>query len=87
MGKIKLKKIKEFIYEIPKSGEMNVPGRLFLSDELIKDIREETLDQVVNVAKLPGILKYSIGMSDMHLGYGFPIGGVGAFDLKKGVIN
>ena len=85
MYKEKLKKISKDIYEIPKSGKMLVPGRIFISEKMI--IEEDALKQVANVAQLPGILKYSIGLTDMHVGYGFPIGGVAAFDLDKGVIS
>ena len=84
MIKEKLKKIGEFVYELPKSGKMLVPGRLFLSEELFNQLDEGSVKQVANVAMLPGIQKYSIGMSDIHLGYGFPIGGVAAFDSKEG---
>lgn len=82
-----IKKVSENIYEIPKEGNMLVPGRLFISDKLLKDLDEGSLKQIANVATLPGILKYSIVMSDVHLGYGFPVGGVAAFDLKKGIIS
>ncbi|MCR4327800.1 MAG: RtcB family protein [Nanoarchaeota archaeon] len=84
MDKNDLKKIKKNIYEFPKSGKMRVPGRIFISEDLFVD--DKALDQVKNVAQLPGILKYSIGLTDMHVGYGFPIGGVAAFDIKKGII-
>ncbi|MCM1985728.1 RtcB family protein [Methanococcoides seepicolus] len=66
---------------------MNVPGRIYLSEKLIRDLEPETLDQVANVAKLPGIQKFSMAMPDAHLGYGFPIGGVAAFDEEEGVIS
>lgn len=85
--KSQLKKIQENIYELPKIGEMNVPGRIFASEKLLKDIEEDSLKQVANVATLSGILKASIAMSDMHVGYGFPIGGVAGFDVDKGVIS
>ncbi len=85
---MKLKKISEYIYEIPKTGKMNVPGRIFASDKLIEDIKKDkTLEQVKNVAMLPGILKSSMAMMDAHQGYGFSIGGVAAFDIDKGVIS
>lgn len=67
--------------------EMKVPGRFFLSQELAKNLEDGALTQLANVASLPGILKYSLGMPDIHWGYGFPIGGVGAFDCEKGVIS
>ncbi len=82
---MELKKISKNIYEIPKEGKMNVPGRIFMSENMV--IEEDALKQVANVAHLPGILKYSIGLADMHVGYGFPIGGVAAFDMDKGVIS
>lgn len=84
MGKEELKKISENIYELPKKGDMKVPGRIFVSEKLIVD--DGALKQVSNVAELPGIQKYSIGLSDMHVGYGFPIGGVAAFDFEEGII-
>lgn len=85
---MEIKKISENIYEIPKTGKMNVPGKIFASDKLIGAIKEDkTLEQVKNVAMLPGILKASIALSDAHQGYGFSIGGVAAFDIDKGVIS
>jgi len=83
--KEKLKKIGENEYELPREGGMLVPGRIFISEKM--KIDEDALKQVANVAHLPGILKYSIGLADMHVGYGFPIGGVAAFDLDSGVIS
>lgn len=87
MYKEKLKKISENIYELPKINGMLVPGRIFFSEKLLKNLEEDALKQIANVARLPGILKYSIGLMDMHVGYGFPIGGVAAFDVDKGVIS
>ena len=83
---MKLRKIKDVEWEIPIEDGMNVPGRIFASDELVGNFDDRCLDQVKNVARLPGILKASYAMPDMHLGYGFPIGGVAAFDIDKGVI-
>jgi len=82
-----VKKVAENIYELEKTGKMLVPGRLFLSEDLYKALEESSVEQVSNVAMLPGIQKFSIGMSDIHLGYGFPIGGVAAFDVDKGIIS
>ncbi|MDP2947112.1 MAG: RtcB family protein, partial [Nanoarchaeota archaeon] len=87
MYKETLKKIDENTYELPKTDGMLVPGRVFLSEELLKLVEDDALKQIANVAKLPGIQKYSIGVPDMHTGYGFPIGGVAAFDIDKGVIS
>jgi len=88
-----LKKIDEYTWEVPKSGNMNVPGRLFVDEETARELADEAssgadwnaLDQVINVASLPGIVKASLGLPDIHPGYGFPIGGVAAFDPKDGV--
>jgi tRNA-splicing ligase RtcB len=77
-------------WEIPKDqGKgMRVPGIIYSNKELIKGIvSDESLNQVVNVSRLPGIVGASIAMPDIHLGYGFPIGGVAAFDLDDGVIS
>lgn len=85
---MQLKKISENIYEIPKQGEMKVPGRIYASEAILKDIKKDkTLQQVMNVATLPGIINQSIALSDAHQGYGFCIGGVAAFDLNDGVIS
>lgn len=80
-----IKKIGKNEYELPKENGMLVPGRIFISENMT--IEEDAIKQVANVAHLPGILKYSIGLPDMHVGYGFPIGGVAAFDLDKGIIS
>lgn len=83
-----LEQIDDFRWRIPKVGPMNVDGLIFANDKIMEHIRhDKCLDQVVNVACLPGIVKHSIGMPDIHWGYGFPIGGVAAFDLKDGVIS
>jgi len=87
MYKEKLKKIEKNIYELPKQGKMLVPARLFISPKMLEVVEENAIKQTSNVAHLPGILKYSIALADMHSGYGFPIGGVAAFDLDKGVIS
>jgi len=85
---MQLKKIAPFCYEIPRSGSMNVPGRVFMSERMAEAMHEEeALKQVANVAALPGILEASMAMPDMHWGYGFPIGGVAAFDWENGVIS
>lgn len=81
-------KIDENIYRIPEEGEMNVPARIYANEELLEEIRsDKTLEQVKNMATLPGIQKFSIVMPDGHQGYGFPIGGVAAVDGKEGVIS
>lgn len=82
-----LKKISEYQWEIPKTGEMLVPGRIFGDEKLVSEMDEKVGEQVSNVACLPGILKASLAMPDAHWGYGFCIGGVAAMDLEKGVIS
>ena len=85
---MQLKQRTPFCYEIPKTGSMQVPGRVFMSSAMADQLgEEEALKQVANVATLPGILKASMAMPDMHWGYGFPIGGVAAFDWDDGVIS
>ena len=86
---IELNKIRENLWEISKSGGMNVPGRIYISRKMIERnlSNDEALKQVINVAHLPGIQKYSLAMPDIHWGYGFPIGGVAATDIEEGVIS
>lgn len=86
--KLKLQQIDETRWRIPKEGKMNVPGIVYASREMMDHIREDqSLQQVANVACLPGILDASIAMPDIHWGYGFPIGGVAAMDPKNGVVS
>lgn len=83
-----LNKITDYIWELPKTGKMKVPGRIYASKQLIDEIiQDPCLEQVRNVAYLPGIVKYSLAMPDIHWGYGFPIGGVAAMDFDEGVIS
>ncbi len=83
-------KIDDYRWEIPQSYKagMRVPGLIYASQEMLESMREEqTLEQVANVAFLPGIVKLSLAMPDIHWGYGFPIGGVAAMDIQDGVIS
>ena len=84
-----LTRVNDNIWDIPTSHDkkMNVPGRVFLSEKLLHTIDEATINQIANVSKLPGILDYSMAMPDVHMGYGFTIGGVAAFDPEDGVIS
>lgn len=84
-----LNKIEDNIYELPMNYRpgMRVPGRIFVSEALLGMVEPGTIDQVANVASLPGIVKYSMAMPDAHLGYGFPIGGVAAFREDGGIIS
>ena len=88
MASYKLRKVNDYVWEIPREGKMRVPGRIYATEEMIADIRKDNApEQVANVATLPGIQKYSLAMPDIHWGYGFPIGGVAAFDVDGGVIS
>ncbi len=83
-----IKKVSKAIWEIPRKGNMRVPARFYALESMLPQIiRDNALSQVVNVATLPGIQKYSMAMPDIHYGYGFPIGGVAAFDLENGIIS
>lgn len=84
-----LNKVDDYIFEVPIGHQkgMRVPGRIFISEKLLEQVETETIDQVANVATLPGIVNHSMAMPDAHLGYGFPIGGVAAFREDGGVIS
>jgi tRNA-splicing ligase RtcB len=85
-----LKKIDDFRYIVPTSYKegMRIEGLIFANQELIRQIeKDQTLDQVANVATLPGFVGKSLAMPDAHQGYGFCIGGVAAADLKYGVVS
>ena len=85
---MRIDRIDEFRWRIPKEGRMRVPGLIFASERMMRDIRKDRcLEQVANVAELPGIVGASLAMPDIHLGYGFPIGGVAAFDEDEGVVS
>ena len=83
-------KIDDYTWEIPKaySRHMKVPARIYSDETLLESMKlDDTLTQSVNVAQLPGIYKYGITLPDGHQGYGFPIGGVAAFDADDGIIT
>ncbi|MCK8600958.1 RtcB family protein [Desulfoferrobacter suflitae] len=82
-------KVSDSIWEIPatyKDG-MQVPARIYATEKLLREMDDGVIDQVTNVATLPGILNYAYCMPDGHWGYGFPIGGVAAMDTRSGVIS
>jgi tRNA-splicing ligase RtcB len=84
---IPIRKIDDYRWEIPKSYKpgMRVPGLILADEKAMQKIREDqSLEQVANVAHLPGIVNYSLAMPDIHWGYGFPIGGVAATDPAEG---
>jgi tRNA-splicing ligase RtcB (3'-phosphate/5'-hydroxy nucleic acid ligase) len=80
----RLQRTAENEWRIERFGKMRVPGVIYASEALIGDMDEKVYEQVTNVATLPGIVKASYAMPDAHWGYGFPIGGVAAFDAEKG---
>jgi tRNA-splicing ligase RtcB len=84
-----VKKITDYEWEVPVgfTPGMRVPGRIFLSEALRKSLEPGAIQQLANVATMPGIVKYALAMPDIHWGYGFPIGGVAAFDISTGVIS
>lgn len=88
--KIPLERIDENRWRIPQNYQeaMNVPGLIYADNELIEQIiNDNALQQVANVATLPGIVGHSLGMPDIHWGYGFPVGGVAATDATTGVVS
>src|SRR3989339_1539956 len=82
-----LEKIDDYRFRLPKGAKpgMRVDGIIYADENLLTDIRKDkALEQVANVAFLPGIVNASLAMPDIHEGYGFPIGGVAAFDPDNG---
>ncbi len=85
---MKLQQIDAYRWRIPREGGMRVDGVVFADARMIADVRDDpSLQQVANVAHLPGILGSSLAMPDIHWGYGFPIGGVAAMDADDGVVS
>jgi tRNA-splicing ligase RtcB len=87
---IPIKKVEDLVWEVPieYNRYMRVPARIYADETLLKAMkRDETLHQGINISQLPGIQKYSIILPDGHQGYGFPIGGVGAFNMEEGIIS
>lgn len=84
---MRFEKIAPYTYRIPRQGKMRVDAIFFASEEILKDLEGEnyaSLQQLMNVATLPGIVEPALAMPDIHWGYGFPIGGVAAFDPEEG---
>ena len=77
-------KKEEFAFAVTPVGAMRVPAIIYADEALIRDMDEKVYEQVTNVATLPGIVKAAYAMPDAHWGYGFPIGGVAAFDAEEG---
>src|SRR5918997_1251378 len=77
----------KYKYRIPREGKMEVDAAFYASEKILEDLRAEnyaSLNQLQNVATLPGIVEPALTMPDIHWGYGFPIGGVAAFDPAEG---
>jgi tRNA-splicing ligase RtcB len=90
MAKMKLNKLDDFRWEIPQDYKqgMRVPGLIYADEAMINVIlQDQSIEQVANVATLPGIVKRSMAMPDIHWGYGFPIGGVAATRTSDGVVS
>lgn len=91
MAEVPLKQIDKVRWEIPKKYNpkwMKVPARVIASEKLLTKMKQDrTLEQIANVAGLPGIYKYAVVLPDGHQGYGFPIGGVAALDYESGCIS
>ncbi len=89
MGIEKLRRIDATKMEVPSDYKpgMRVRGIIYVDDVLEKALESQSIEQVANVATLPGIVGASMAMPDIHTGYGFTIGGVAAFDLHEGIIS
>ena len=89
-NKSDLIKINDYLWEIPKSyrKDMLVPARIYITEKMLKEVvKDRSLNQLVNLTTLPGIVKYSLAMPDIHEGYGAPIGSVGAMRFPEGMIS
>jgi len=85
---IELKKIDEYRWELPPTEKMRVKAIIYTDEKMLSRIQKENaVQQLKNVASLPGIVKTALAMPDIHWGYGFPIGGVAAFAIEEGVIS
>lgn len=90
MQKTDFKKIRDYLWEIPKSfrHDMKVPARVYVNEKQLEEsLKDRSFEQLVNLTTLPGIQKYAIAMPDVHEGYGSPVGGVVALGTETGVIS
>jgi tRNA-splicing ligase RtcB (3'-phosphate/5'-hydroxy nucleic acid ligase) len=86
--RLELRPVDDALWEIPQHGAMRVPARVFADAELIDAIRDDrSLEQLANVATLPGIVEAALAMPDIHQGYGFPVGGIAATEPPDGVVS
>jgi tRNA-splicing ligase RtcB (3'-phosphate/5'-hydroxy nucleic acid ligase) len=84
----KTQKVDEWRWRVPREGRMRTEGLVYADEKMMRAIqKDQSLQQVANVAHLPGIVGKSMAMPDIHWGYGFPIGGVAAFDMREGVVS
>src|SRR3989442_8693996 len=84
-GSLRVERIDAYRWRIPRQGGMRTEGLIFADEQLIRDLEgDQAVQQLANVAHLPGIVGPAIAMPDIHWGYGFPIGGVAAFDEAEG---
>ncbi|USZ67760.1 RtcB family protein [Halorussus salilacus] len=87
-GDVTLRKVREYVWEIPQEGDMRAPARVLASEALLEEIsQDDTLQQLKNSTHLPGVRKYAVCMPDGHQGYGFPVGGVAGIDTEEGCIS
>jgi tRNA-splicing ligase RtcB len=87
-GDVTLERVREYVWEIPREGDMRVPARVLASEALLEEISDDkTLQQLKNATHLPGIQKHALCMPDGHQGYGFPVGGVAGIDAENGCIS
>ena len=84
MDTSQFKRVSEYEWHLERHGPMRVPGIIYASENLMREMDQKVCEQVSNVASLPGIVQASYAMPDAHWGYGFPIGGVAAFDPDEG---
>lgn len=86
---VPMNKIDDVTWEIPTSYKkgMKVPARFILTPELKKGLEMRVVNQITNVATLPGVVKHALALPDTHAGYGFPIGAIAAMDMEEGVIS
>lgn len=90
VSKTDLKRIEKYLWEIPVDfrSDMRVPARIYADDDLLEAaLQDRSVEQLINTACLPGVVKYTLAMPDIHQGYGPPIGGVAAMNVKDGVVS
>ena len=80
----RMEKLSETAWRIPPAGPMRVPAIVYGGESLVRGMDEKVAEQLTNVAALPGIVRAAYAMPDAHWGYGFPVGGVAAFDADEG---